>query len=48
MCLTHLTLYSVSASVKSIGADDLNNGPRWANSGIADNCSLDQKNKWII
>ena len=35
----HLIEYSVSASVRSVDADDLNSGPRCANSGIADNCS---------
>lgn len=32
-------LYSVSDSVNSMGFDDLNSGPKWANSGIEANCS---------
>ena len=40
VCLTQLTTYSVSLSVNSAGfAEDLNNGPRWASSGTAANCS---------
>lgn len=33
------TMYSVSASVNSTGAEDLNSGPRSAKWGIADSCS---------
>lgn len=40
VCLIHRTTYSVSDSVNSTGKlDDLNNGPRLANSGIAESCS---------
>jgi hypothetical protein len=41
----HRTTYSTSLSVKSTGNDDLNIGPKWANSGITDNCSKKSKNK---
>ena len=44
-CFTQLTTYSVSCSVSSSGlADDLNNGPNLANSGIALSCSETQIN----
>ena len=40
VCLTHRTMYSVSDSVSSTGRfEDLNSGPRLANSGTAPNCS---------
>ena len=39
-CLTHRTMYSVSDSVNSTGRlEDLNSGPRLANSGTAPSCS---------
>lgn len=38
-CLIQRTKYSVSASVSCTGSEDLNNGPKLLNSGMAASCS---------
>lgn len=43
-CLIQRTKYSVSASVSCTGSEDLNNGPKLLNSGMAASCSS-QKGK---
>lgn len=43
VCLTHLTMYSVSLSVSSIGfSEDLKRGPSLEKSAMAESCSRDK------